>query len=267
MKSTIKTLLQGQPHDYYCIVSDEPSYSAVSLPDFITDGRELFIGDPLRIYSSKKLASDSSNLGEEPLHLICLVCFLNAVRSRLGLEDMLVDGTWRCKVVAWRAPCQTTAILRDQGDEYYIEGCRDSGVYWKPISEEATTPPPFLECGAPRIDCLWHECPNGWQFMDDDPVTLCEIKKNEILKSSHGQCTVRFRTDKICLYYAGISEEGFDLGLSETQAIRLNAEDASRVAVAIANVHMNWSGGIMTGQRHCSVAVLDEHQNELLLME
>lgn len=263
MKNAIKNLLDGQPHDYYCIVTHEPSNSSVLLPDFITEGDELFTSGQLNIYSSEKIARESCKNGEEPLYLICLSCFLNIVRSRLGLKEMVLDGVFHCEVAAWRAPCETTAMLRNQGEAYYIEGCRDSGVYWKPISEKAQTPPPFITCGTSEIECLWYECNNGWEFMDDDPVTLCKTKNSGDLTNAHRQCIVRFDTPEIRVYYAGISPEGFDFAKSEEMAVQLNVEEAKRVARAIANVHINWSGGMMAEQSGCIVSALDENRNDL----
>ena len=100
--------------------------------------------------------------------------------------------------------------------------------------------------------------------MQDEPITLCECSGTEDLSSLLGEFTVRFDGPGVRAFYAGISEEGFDFSASEAEATRLTGVEAKRVAIAIANVQIDWSGGMMAGQPGCTVAVLDESGREQL---
>jgi hypothetical protein len=266
-KQSIDALIANQPHEYYCIVAKDSFKGAVQLPDFATNGKKRFVKEPIRIYTSEKLASQACQSGEEPLHLICLGCFLNVVRSRLKIRTAIINDSFSCDIVAWRAACQTTAILTEGGRRYYIEGCRDSGVFWRPIEEKPTTPPPYLVCGAEGVDCLWYDCPNGWAFMDDDPITLCSTRESGDQLNADALCSVRLETPDVSMFYTGISEEGFDFTRERDQAEQMDVEEAKRVATAIANVQINWSGGMMSNQPGCRVVVADENNKEILSIQ
>ena len=266
-KQSIDTIIAGQPHDYYCIVAKEPFMGTFQLPEFAVNGQERYIKEPLRLYSSKKLARRGCKRREESLHLMCLACFLNIVRSRFEVKSAVLNDYFPCNVVAWRAPCQTTAILTESSHRYYIEGCQDTGVFWRPVAEKPTTPPPFLVCGAQYIDCLWYDCPNGWEFMHEDPITLCNMREFPVSMKTDALYSVRFKTPEVSMFYAGISEEGFDFTRVKDQAAQLSAKEAKRVATAIANVQINWSGGMMSGQPGCRVVVANKKGSEILLIQ
>ena len=136
------------------------SEASKQLPDFATNGKIRFIEEPLHLYNSKKLAARAFCRGEEPLALICLCCFLNIVRSRLAVRTAILNDHFHCSIEAWRTPCQTTALINEEGRRYYIEGCRDTGVFWRSAEVKPTTQPPFIVCGAQHLDCLLHSLYN-----------------------------------------------------------------------------------------------------------
>lgn len=261
---TMEKLIGDQPYDYYCIVSKEYSEASKQLPEFAVNGKIRFIEEPLRLYNSKKLAARACRHGEEPLALICLCCFLNIVRSRLAVRTAILNDHFHCSIEAWRTPCQTTALINEEGRRYYVEGCRDTGVFWRPVEVKPTTPPPFIVCGAQHLDCLLHSCPNGWVFMDDEPITLCDTQHIREPIQPFERCRIRFETPEVSMFYAGISREGFDFIKDRERAAVINAKDANRIATAIANVQINWSRGMMSAQQGCRVVIVDEQDKELV---
>jgi hypothetical protein len=265
--SKLAEILADQPHEYYCVVSNKGNSNDLALPEFISEDGPLFATNPLRVYSSEKLASSACGGNEKPLYLICLACFLNILRSRIGINKMLLNGQYLCDVSSWRTPCQTTAILKNANDTYYIEGCRKSGVFWKPLTEKPEFPPAFLMCGAKGMDCIWDECPNGWEFFDTEPMTLCKVSTNIPIGKAIGQCIIRFITPESQFFYAGISDEGFDFANTLKKAVRLDETAVFRIAKAIANVQLNWSQGMMSGKPGCRIVVSNLKGQEIISIE
>jgi hypothetical protein len=265
MSRKLNDLLTGQPHTYYCVVTDCPGPGLTVMPGEVTNWEFLRFSTPLRVYSSRSRARRACGKDEKPLELTCLACFLNVMRTQAELKTIRLNDFFDCEVHAWRSPCQTTALLTEGEQTYYIEGCRESGVYWKPTEVKPSTSPAFLQCGATGIDCIWSRCPRGWGHMDDVPITLCEVeKKGEPVDGSEPRCLVRFESPTVQMFYAGIGEEGFNFTMAEPQAELLGWEEAQRVATAIANVQINWSGGMMSDEPQCRTVVLEPGGRELL---
>jgi hypothetical protein len=180
---------------------------------------------------------------------------------------MLLNEEYQCDVASWRTPCQTTAILKNNNDAYYIEGCRESGVFWKSMKDKPESPPAFLQCGATSMDCIWDGCPNGWEFFDTDPITLCKVSTKASIENPKSQYIINFEAQNTNFFYAGISEEGFDFAKTRDFASHLNYKLAYRIAKAIANVQLNWSRGMMSGKPGCRIVVSDIKGQELIIIE
>jgi hypothetical protein len=261
------TILSDQPHDYYCLVTETRSNDAIELPRMLTEDDILYVSNPLRVFNSEKFADKACTTGEKPLYLICLACFLNIIRTRLRIKKMILNNLFLCQVDAWRTPCQTTATFEHSGQTYFIEGCQESGVFWKNTQDKAITTPPFLQCGTTYLDCIWNECPNGWEYFEDEPITLCKITENPIVSDGKDEdCIVSVQMNGTTLYYAGISEEGFDFARDQMSAIRLSFTESRNLAKAIANVHMNWSQGMLAQESECEISVLNNGKDVLSIV-
>jgi len=256
--------IRTQPHDYWCLVSGKPDGESVRIPELAAGGRQLYTPPRLRAFSAKRNASAACAKGEEVLPLLCLSCFVNILRSRVGIEEMLLDGEHICEVRAWRSPCETTAILRHETGAYFAEGCRETGVFWRPVGELPGAPPPLSRCGALEGDCVWGKCHLGWPFLDAEPTTLCSVTAQRGLRPG-GQYAVWLETPELRLRCVGVSEEGFDLAPEESgMTPTFKGKVARRLAIAAANSLFGWEGGILAGQPDCRITVTDRQDNVCL---
>jgi len=119
------------------------------------------------VFTDKEL-NHAKNLGT-PLELLCLGCFFHILRKGNRVRSAILDDKYRLKVVPWRAPCETTAIHTDSNGTYYLEGCHNTGVFWRNSGDKPKTIPPFISCGAldSNAGCWEEECPHGFYFNDD----------------------------------------------------------------------------------------------------
>ena len=74
--TSIKQILNGQPHEYYCITSKSNGVNKLLIPHLITD-KMIYVDRVIRIFSSQSLAKNSCKKGESIFSLICLGCCLN----------------------------------------------------------------------------------------------------------------------------------------------------------------------------------------------
>ncbi len=266
MRSELTNLLTDQPHTYYCVASSAKEAGMVKLPDMVTEGKRLYTTPAVRVYSSEELADAACvKKTDRALELVCLACFLNILRPRIGTDAMVLDDVLHCSVAAWRAPCQTTAVLEDDGERYYVEGCAEGGVFWSHASEKAETTPPFLQCGAQYADCVWGGCPRDYPYLNAEPITLCTTTRPADAPPDV-ECHVRFDAPHGSFYFAGMSPQGFDMAPSPASAANLRADQAERVATALANVHIHWSDGMMAGAPGCSVTVVTTAGREVMVI-
>lgn len=156
--------------DYYVLISANPLSvdEWLSLPSYISTDKVYCPEGRLEIFTEKYFAQE---VGEgSPFRLICLVCFLHILRRENGLCAAVLDGKYSLEVKQWRAPCETTALFVGVGGNYYLEGCRDRGVYWRSEGTVPNTVPPFVSCGAldKNGGCWYQDCPHGLYVADID---------------------------------------------------------------------------------------------------
>jgi len=254
---SFETFLDAQPHTYYCVVSRKPCQDGIQLPELAALGQKRFVRVPLPVFSSKAAAQSACTRGEEAMPLICLSCFLNIVRSRRRIAVMRLDGTHLCQVITWRSPCETTALLRHDGATYFLEGCRDSGVYWRPVGELPLTVPPLSKCGATDGDCFWGSCPTGWPFLDLQTTTLCQTAELEPLKESEEY--------RVCLQLGGehyhcIGVSSDDYTFTPAQVLpgpAFAAGAARNLAIGAANSLFGWVGAAFASEQDARITVED----------
>jgi hypothetical protein len=163
-----KQFIKSPPRNYFAILGgEEQSEDWLCINPIVTNRPVWTPNKKIAIFSNLGLKK-AKNLGE-PLELICLSCFFHVLRKGNRIRDAILDDQYNLSILPWRAPCETTAIYRDKGPTYFIEGCRDSGIFWRNIKQGPTTEPPLLSCGALDTNggCWYEECPHGAFFKDD----------------------------------------------------------------------------------------------------
>ena len=173
--------LGNQPHDYYCIVSTKSTRETVQLPEPVANGKTRFMKFPPRIYSSKELALHACQGDEEPLYLICLICFLGILRSRLRIGMSIFNDHFECSLFPGRIDCQTTALLILGDVRYLVEGSKDTGVFWRKVNDPIVASHPLPFC-ARFHHCLGFGCQLTFK-LDDGPLATCytqELDSSEV---------------------------------------------------------------------------------------
>lgn len=257
-KPSFAQILQGQPHSYFCVAHKRAAKGAARVPGGAAPGRKLFFTDRIHVYTSADLANQAAGAGDEVFQVDCLHCFLQAVRESFGPRTLVINDEFDCEIRCWRSYCQTTAVHQDaNGNEYYLEGCADTGSVWKPLTTPAATPPEFLVCGASEFECIWGICPQHRDVAKEAPATLCEVRHLNHPHPPGVNYVVCVRKEKARFYYAGIGEDGLEFTSDRKLAAQLNYESAENVARAAADVHLNWVEGMASRPGHGAVFVLD----------
>jgi hypothetical protein len=260
-----RTILKDQPHKYWCqCVEHKTAEQTLKLPHMVTDGRILFVSNPILIWSSLPQGPMVGAKGLQFLNLRCLACFLNVVRTRLGINSMVLNNQFPCNVAPWRTPCATTAIFRDSSHGFYLEGCEIPGVFFRPFAERPDTPPPYLVCGGSPFDCQEGLCPNNWSFFGEEPFTNCQGGNQIGLNVKSYTCKVRLSLQGAPdSYYAGISPEGYDFTINPDIGVQLTYQDARTMARAIADSYLDWSAGMLSSRPDGRVAIVS-NDNKVL---
>lgn len=100
--------------------------------------------------------------------------WLDVVLRSVGLEPTKLSQRLKMHYIARLVPLveanyNFTAVYNDNAGIYYLEGCRDSGIFWRDTSEKPQSVPPFISCGAldSNAGCWVEDCPYGAYFEDN----------------------------------------------------------------------------------------------------
>jgi len=168
IKSFKKRYIYNEPLTYYVVIGNiEAGQDWIQIDPIVTDHPIYCPAGSVAIFTVDGLRD--AKIHNSHLELLCLSCFLHILRKGNRIRSAILDGKYQLKVMPWRVPCETTAIYIDSNETYYLEGCRDTGVFWRSSKTKPRTVPPFISCGALDSNggCWWEKCPNGAYFEDD----------------------------------------------------------------------------------------------------
>ena len=160
--------VQGPQYEYYIVLGGQQvDKDWLSIDPVVTDQPVFAPAGVVAIFSSPRI--DHARRIGTPFELLCLSCFLHILRSGNGVRLAQLDGKYTIRILPWRSPCETTGVYEEAGNQYYLEGCRDSGVFWRNGTSAPTTKPPVVSCGAfdTNAGCWCEDCPHGAFFADD----------------------------------------------------------------------------------------------------
>ena len=170
MKTFYDMLVADPPRAYYILISSEKTDGQWRRIDpMITQEYVYFPEGFVAVYSSPEIAREQQK--GKLLELLCLSCFYHILRMTMKLRFSIIDNRFRVQIKPWRAPCESAAVITDtDGKVYYLEGCREIGVFWRWAEEIPKTTPPFISCGAldQNAGCWGEDCPHGYYFQDEE---------------------------------------------------------------------------------------------------
>jgi hypothetical protein len=162
--------IKNPPEIYFILTSNSKINNQWhKIEPMITSDYVYFIDGAVAVYSSFDIANNQDH--GNPLELICLVCFYHIMRKAMKLRSSVIDDQFYVQIKPWRAPCESTAIFTNKdGGIYFLEGCRDTGVFWRPAKNSPRTVPPFVSCGALDTNggCWGEDCSFGYYFEDEE---------------------------------------------------------------------------------------------------
>jgi hypothetical protein len=165
-----ETIVSNSPLSYYVLISPHKTNDdwRKILP-LITEDFVYFPQGKAAIYSSIYVNEQENK--EDFFELICLSCFYQIMRATIKLRSSVIDNQFEVLIKPWRTPCETTALFTDlDGQIYYLEGCREYGVFWRSKQQRPLTVPPFISCGAfdEIARCWGEECPHDYYVSDEE---------------------------------------------------------------------------------------------------
>jgi hypothetical protein len=163
-----KRFVCERPMAYYIVLgSKEKGGDWLQIDPIITDRPVYAPEGKVAVFSGHGI-SQVRRIGT-PFELLCLSCFFHHLRRGNRVRSAILDGQYCLIIRPWRAPCATTAIYTDNNETYYLEGCKEGGVFWRRGEERPKTEPPFISCGAfdSNAGCWGPDCPHDLYFEDD----------------------------------------------------------------------------------------------------
>ena len=157
-----------EPKTYHAVLgSKQKGLDWIRIDSIITDRPVYAPNGEVAVFSNVGLKQ--AKLLGSPFKLLCLSCFFHILRRGNRVRSAILDGKYYLMVRPWRAPCETTASYTDNNGTYYLEGCKDVGLFWRSSKETPRTVPPYISCGAldSNAGCWGEECPRGAYFEDD----------------------------------------------------------------------------------------------------